>query len=269
MESILSQSGGFSVEVIVVGKDVHRRLEPFGDEVRFIDTGSPVSPGSARNIGVDHASEECLVFIDSDAVASPGFLEGHLAAHEDFAPKIVGGAVTFPDDPYLVLCDNIATFHEVMPHLPSGEKRMVPSVNMSIHKRDFAMLGGFNDELAGEDTDLSARAAAEGMKVVFMPAVRVIHQPQRGQIRDVMLHAYKLGSYSGLLDLLIKKCPALVFLSRSGFWLKLFSPIVALMVLIKMLLFERLPLRYWHTLPMVFLLKCAWSVGLSERYRHS
>ena len=267
VESILSQDSQYSFEVIVIGLDENHLLDKFQSKIKVIDTEIPVPPGQARNIGVSASKGRLLIFIDADAVAQPDFLNLHFQQHHNHqANLILGGSVTFPKNNYFTLADNIATFHEYMSHLPKGEKRMVPTVNMSILRENFLMIGGFDDLPASEDTLFSLNATKSQIKILFDPEIKVEHLPPRSTLKEIFQHSYKLGYYSNFSNSIIEHYSILKFLTTSNIWLTIFSPIVALVIVFKILFCEHLPIRYWFTLPLIFFLKCAWCVGTSQKY---
>lgn len=254
-----------SFEIIVVGLDKHQILEHFQKSIKFINTNNPVYPGTARNIGVRHSQGEFLIFIDSDAIANSSFIDDHVNQQIAHGKNcVIGGAVSFLNKPYLTLCDNIATFHEYMPHIPHQEKRMVPTVNLSVPRELFQKIGGFNGEPAGEDVEFTFRARKLGAKVFFSPNILVDHHPQRKSIVDITDHSNKLGQHTKLFLNLLNNHPKLSFIGKSRIWLNLFSPAVALIILIKILVIEHLPMKYWHTIPIVYFLKCIWVIGASK-----
>jgi glycosyltransferase involved in cell wall biosynthesis len=269
VQSILDQCDDKFCEIIVVGIDQHNLLKPFDGQIENITTSTPIPPGSARNLGVEKSRGDLLIFIDSDAVAHENFINGHINAHKVFNNAIVGGAVNFPSKPFLQLCDNISTFHEYMPHMPAGKKRMVPTVNLSIMRDKFVALSGFNDDPAGEDTEFAQKAVYHEIDIQFNPLIEVIHIPERKSIRGLFVHAYKLGNYTKLFDHFsgkyLNQKPGPMF----KYWIVLFAPIIACLIIMKIFFLEHLPLKYWHTLPLVYLLKCAWCLGASSRYSPS
>ncbi len=269
VQSILDQCDDKFCEIIVVGMDQLNLLEPFRGQIENITTSKPIPPGSARNLGVEKSRGNLLIFIDSDALAQANFISGHVNAHKVFNNAIVGGAVNFPIKPYLQLCDNISTFHEYMPHMPAGKKRMVPTVNLSIMRDKFVALSGFNDDPAGEDTAFSQKAFVNGVDIKFTPHIEVTHLPERKSIHGLFTHAYKLGNYTKLFDNFCSK-----YLNQNPgpmykYWIVLFAPIIAFLIIVKISILEHLPLKYWHALPFVYLLKCAWCLGASSRYSPS
>lgn len=268
INSILTQKTELTFEIIVVGQD-NPKLIPENSKVQRIITQSVTPPGIARNLGVEVSSGSLLVFLDADCIANPDLLDAHWEAH--FSEKtrelsrIVGGSVLFPNRGYLQLCDNVATFHAYMPHLPEGPRRVLPTLNFSIAKADWDYLGGFDESFpfaAGEDADLVKRATNSGMRAVFTPIPKVLHQHDRQDLRSLLKHAWRFGRYT----LLFRK-----FREKFGliFRLLLFlgSPAIALAIVGKILIKSRLPIRYWHTIPIVFLAKLAWCFGLATRTR--
>lgn len=263
VQSIIEQCSAIRHEIIVVGMDENRLLNQFEGRIKIIDTNIPVPPGIARNIGVNHSSGRFLIFIDSDAVAQKDFIIKHRDLLKDNDKLLIGGAVIFPKHKYLTLCDNIATFHEYMEHLPRSFKRMVPTVNMSISRRDFLILDGFIDSPAGEDADFSYRARKNEIKVLFAPEIKIAHLPPREKILDVIKHSYKLGSNSRIIIEFLSKDLKILLAIISKLLLLIFSPFTALLILLKILIIEKLPVKYWYTLPTIFFLKVVWSIGFS------
>ncbi len=154
IESVLGQNTNLAFEVIVVGMDKWGLIDRYAERVIFIQTAQPTPPGAARNIGAAAAQGELFLFIDSDCIASPEWIEHHLTCHKVIGQElIVGGGVTFPADNYFTLADNISWFHEFMVHMNEGEKSFLPSLNLSISRATWEMVGGFNHNPAGEDTD--------------------------------------------------------------------------------------------------------------------
>ena len=129
-------------------------------------------------------------------------------------------------------------------------------------------MGGFDPnypKAAGEDADFSYRARKMGSEVVFTPRAIVRHNHKRDSFVSILKHAYTFGEYSIKVDPKYE-----IDKSKSGFifkhpWLvRVFSPILALSVIVKIIIFERLPLRFWHTLPVVKLAKIAWCFGAGK-----
>lgn len=262
IESILNQETAHPFEIIVVGMDKFGLVTKYLDRVQFIETEQPIPPGQARNLGVSAAHGNYYVFVDSDCIASPDWLEKHIETHlSTESERIVGGSVTFPHGNFLILTDNVSSFHEYMEHIPVGKKVFLPSINMSISQKSFSFVGGFNLQRASEDTDFCVRAARLGIASYFESGAKICHLPNRKRISDLIRHAYLFGKHS------IKANPSYwehlntPFLLRYRTLTLLSSPLLALGLLFKMVVLERLPAKYWHTLPIVFFLKVIWCMG--------
>ena len=268
IESVLAQESDVPFEVIVVGMDKFGLVDRFQEEIQFIKTEKPVPPGAARNLGAASAVGEFLFFIDSDCIASPCWIKNHYSLHQKSNKSIiVGGGVDFPIQNYFTLADNVSSFHEFMMHIRLGEKKILPSLNLSLSRTVWDSVGGFNHNPAGEDTDFSVRAFSSEISLLFSPVSAVTHLPSRRNLQDLFQHAFKFGRYSikanrKYWDILFVPLPL-----RYSILTILFSPLLAFGVIFQMVIVEKLPLRYWHTLPLVFLIKTIWCFGFARQLR--
>jgi len=268
IESLLGQKTNYLYEVIVVGQDKYDLVSQYLDQVKYIRTEKPMPPGIARNLGVAAAQGDYIFFIDADCIASSSWLQEHMRVHEKFnSPVVVGGAVTFPSKKYFTLVDNVATFHEYMQHIPPGGKDQLPSLNLSLPKSVWNVVGGFNSNPAGEDSDLTMRIVLQGIPLYFEPQAQVLHLPSRRHISDLVNHAYRFGQYTIRIDERYINYLRTPFFFRCWLLLLLFSPLLALLVVLKIVICEKLPISCWHTLPVVFLIKIVWCIGASNRLR--
>lgn len=194
------------VEVLVVGRDADGRVPRNVPDLLFLDTERPVNPATARNLGVERARGEKILFTDADCrplgpPEAPG--DGWLAEMSrglDRSP-VVGGSVTFPRSPAAsnrwALADNIASFHELLPDRPAEDDTHGPlgSLNLGVTRTAWHHVGGFDQELTtSEDFDWVLRARKAGLATAFVPRARVEHAPVRRSIDDVRGHAAWYGS---------------------------------------------------------------------------
>ena len=268
IESVLAQKTDLSYEVIVVGMDKWELVDRYHEKIHFIRTEQPIPPGAARNLGVASATGEYIFFIDSDCIASPEWIEMHFALHQESdQPIIVGGGVDFPSQNYFTLADNISWFHEFMVHIETGEKTILPSLNLSLSRTIWNRVGGFNHNPAGEDTDFSLRALSQGVALVFCPKPLVVHLPSRRNLSDLFQHAHIFGLYSNKANRSYWHILNVPLPLKNHYLTILLSPLLAFGVVYVLLFREKLPLRYWHTLPVVYLIKLAWCFGYAKQLR--
>jgi glycosyltransferase involved in cell wall biosynthesis len=271
INSLLNQDTNRLYEIIIVGMDKFGFVNSFEDKrIKFIETDTPTPPALARNLGAAASSGELLIFIDSDCVAASNLLEMHLKANNGIVNRLVGGAVKIDtNENYWTLSDNIATFHEILSHTPPGQRDILPSLNLSLSKSFWSQLGGFDPnypKAAGEDADFSYRARAIGGDVIFTPGAMVTHLHIRDSLKSILRHAYNFGKYSIKIDPKYDNDKSLPFIFINYPWLIiLFSPLLACGVIMKMIFIEKLPMKYWHTLPVVKFAKIAWCFGAGKK----
>ncbi|MDW8234935.1 MAG: glycosyltransferase family 2 protein, partial [Roseiflexaceae bacterium] len=109
---------------------------------------------------------------------------------------VVCGGVVIEDGGYWSVCDNLLVFADYRDTSPAGERAWAPSLNLCIQRALFQRSGGFDERFpgaAGEDTDLSLRLRAAGVRILFEPGARVIHRHRRETPRAVWEHLRAFG----------------------------------------------------------------------------
>ena len=269
IESILAQKTRHTYQIIVVGMDKYGLVEKF-PQVQFIKTKEPTPPGTARNIGASASTGDYLIFIDADCIAESSWMETHLQCHQSNSkPIILGGGVTFLSNNYLTLADNVSSFHEYMTHIPKKSIELLPSINLSMAKQIWQKLGGFSSSRTGEDIEFTLRASMDNIEIIFTPDTAVEHAPNRHQFNQILRHSYQFGQNS-----VKAKREYWYYLDIPLFmkhWISavLFSPLIAFGIILKIIFIEKLPFKYWHTLPIVYLTKIAWCFGYSNTIKSS
>lgn len=187
--------------VVIPVKDnqagIDRLLAALGPErVIVVDDGSAVpvraprvirhdqsrGPAAARNTGLAAATTEFVVFIDSDAVPVPGWLETLSAHFADpllalIAPRIVGlGAPSSALGRYEGLRSSLDIGAKAGPVAPRSPVAYVPSAAMMV-RREVLAQDGFDESMhVAEDVDLCWRLHEAGWRLRYEPAAQVAHE---------------------------------------------------------------------------------------------
>jgi len=203
------------ISIIICSKDRRDSLKKLVDRLRAIpsartteivvveETGEPASLEGvtyvfhpvagrgipfARNLGLQHATGDIVVFIDDDCSIHESWLENLLALFNDGSVVGVQGGVTVADS------TNPIGWAESILGFPGGgvqrilsaenhnqQTREVSTLNCAYRKWVLDKIGGFDDRLkfGGEDYVLAKQACRYG-KCFFVPDARVTHAARGG-----------------------------------------------------------------------------------------
>ena len=171
-------------------------------------------PGPTRNFGAEHSQGEFLIFLDSDCVLPPGYLQavedecsmfnvlpygqaqaeqcsmgidawgGPDRAHESFTP--VQKAISYSMTSFL-------TTGGIRGGKKQMDKRFYPrSFNLGIRRSLYRQLGGFSSMRFGEDIDLSIRIYESGASCRLFPEAWVWHK-RRTDFRKFFKQVHNSG----------------------------------------------------------------------------
>ncbi|HVH28018.1 MAG TPA: glycosyltransferase [Vicinamibacterales bacterium] len=148
-------------------------------------------PGAARNLGLQHAEGELVLFIGDDIVADERLLEEHLLAHAVYAEPgtAVLGRIDWPDNMprnavMEYVCGDAALqfAYTVIPHLPSLDHRFFYTSNISLRRQfllDAANAGVRFDpcfrHAAFEDSEFAFRLMPRGLRIRYAEGARAAH----------------------------------------------------------------------------------------------
>ncbi|RMG84262.1 MAG: glycosyltransferase [Chloroflexi bacterium] len=251
-------------EIVIVGKD-ELHLIPTEAPVRFIDTGKPVSASVARNIGIQATTNDLLLFLDSDCLPEPTWLEEHLKAHAA-GHLVVGGGVLPKGSNYWSLSYNLTLFHEFYTTAPAGPRQYLPTLNLSVQRQVIEKVGLLNETLArGQDIEWTARMKAAGYPLYFWPQAAVDHQHNRTNFRSVWRDCARSGYHMRQVRLdnpeqiegpnLLQYRPLILGL----------SPVIAAWATSRILWKRPSTFKqHWQTIPAIYLTKIAWCWGASR-----
>jgi GT2 family glycosyltransferase len=143
---------------------------------------------AARNAGAKVARGGLLVFVDDDMVVASDFLSVHLSAQSEWPEALVVGAVRLPDE---LLATPFGRFRQKLEQngIPltrglTGMRNFCTATNMSVSKRRFDEIGGFDPNIvSGEDQDFALRHTSRGGEIAFLPEADALHNDNALDIR--------------------------------------------------------------------------------------
>ncbi|MET9487763.1 mycofactocin biosynthesis glycosyltransferase MftF [Nocardia sp. NPDC006630] len=142
-------------------------------------------PAAARNTGLDSVSTDLVAFLDSDCLATAGWIE-KLALHfadplvAAVAPRVLTLDSTTPAGRYGEVAGSLDMGAAEGRVLPGSRISYVPSAALIVRRDALRDIGLFDEGLRfGEDVDLIWRLHEAGLRIRYEPAVQVHHrEPQ-------------------------------------------------------------------------------------------
>jgi len=183
-------------EIVIVNNDP---FDPFPSHIdlpsncKVIVEGKPGSY-AARNAGVAHAKGDILSFTDSDCKPKQDWLckiNSHYILSDDalsgavnmFSKKNNNGKLNFSESYDYIYGINQEIYIE---------KGVAATANLSVRKKDFFLVGGFNDSfLSGGDVDFCKKLKEKGVKLRYRDDVVVFH-PLRDNMRTLLIKVRRL-----------------------------------------------------------------------------
>lgn len=172
-------AGDESFELILVDNGSRDRVVPaLPAWARVFDCEVPGSY-AARNLGIDAARRDWLVFTDADCRPAPDWLQriaGVLAAQED-EEVLVAGAIrmTAQDDRVL----NPYQIYDLVKGIPQDwyvSRGYATTANLCVPRRAFERVGSFDaSRFSGGDAEFCQRALAFGYRLAYAPEAVVEH----------------------------------------------------------------------------------------------
>lgn len=201
IHSILDQEFKGNLEVVVVSLDTESpgRETAKDPRVRSVRFRERLTPGAARNRGIEMSTGRVIAFLAADCVAMPGWaqlrLDRHRTGHTTVSSAIVnGGPHNTAGWTY-----HYARFAARTLGRPPGLVRFPdPAVYSASYDRALLKsLGPFREDLrVGEDTDMAVRMMGQGEMTWFDPAIQTAHFGPRS-LRSVGSALAKLGEAQG------------------------------------------------------------------------
>jgi glycosyltransferase involved in cell wall biosynthesis len=200
LDSVCSQNVNFTYEVIVIDSsndDTDAIIRTRYPQVRLYHLNEQTLPGSGRNLGVNHARGEIVVFTDSDCVPDSDWLSQIVAQYQDKNIESVGGCVIngYPRN-IVGWVSHLIEFNEWTPNTHERFVKNIPSCNISYKKEVFTRFKiHFTDIFPSEDTLFNWTLIQKGGRIYFDPRIRVVHLSRVG-FRKLFAHQKRLGMAS-------------------------------------------------------------------------
>lgn len=202
LESI-SQQGDTDFEVIVVEDGSTRtckeEIAPFASRMKlqyFFKENS--GPGPSRNYGVQHASGDYVIVLDSDCILPSDYLRivrQHLDNEQIDAfggPDKAHASFTTLQKAINYSMTSFLTTGGIRGGMKNVNKFHPRSFNMGVRTEVWNKLGGFSQMRYGEDIDFSIRLKEAGYKVVLMPDAWVWHK-RRNTLKSFFNQVFHFG----------------------------------------------------------------------------
>lgn len=145
-------------------------------------------PAAARNVGVDKATGDLVVFIDDDLVPDAGLLAEHVRVHQEMAGRdvVALGPMLSPDGFVMapwVRWEQDMLMKQYLAMLRGDWEptaRQFYTGNASLRRSHILAAGGFDESFRrAEDVELAYRLAARGLSFVFTMKAAGMHYADR------------------------------------------------------------------------------------------
>lgn len=253
-------------EILVVGTDEPGLVKTDGP-VRFISTEGMTSFASdKRNFGIQEAKGEIILFLDDDCIPCQHWISRHLEYHRS-GYKIVGGAVSFGEENYFQLADNISAFHDLLPHTSAGLRDYLCAANLSVSRAVISTVGLFPEHRnRAEDLEWTIRMRKANYSLYFAPDIYVCHDPARKSFKTVWDHWVMDAPDTLNVRLKYDNLLNTPHLANYRLMYCLGAPLVATWATIRSFKHQQTIQKYWRTFPLVYLTKIAWCWGAFSHF---
>lgn len=187
LESLLEQTYDKPFEVVIVedGSTISSKevVEPFFKilDINYLEKDNS-GPGDSRNYGMQRASGNYFIVLDSDCILPPQYLkEAEKSLQEDFVhcfggPDAAHESFTSIQKAINYAMTSIFSTGGIRGSESTINKFQPRSFNMGISKEIFDTVGGYGKIHPGEDPDLTIRIWNKGYETKLIPHAFVYHK---------------------------------------------------------------------------------------------
>jgi cellulose synthase/poly-beta-1,6-N-acetylglucosamine synthase-like glycosyltransferase len=273
LRALTLQKTSIAYEVIVVDSSsdgTDRVVSAEFPDIRLLHFADRRQVGTARNIGIDAAQGEVILFADADTIPSPTWIEEMCRTIKERGADAVCGSMA-NGTPWSVTGSAgfyLEFFRFVASNAQPASSRFLVGGNSGF-RRDVLAGIEYANHSTGEDMLISARLARSGKRLWFVPRASMLHLNRTG-FRTVFSYQYKLGQGAFLYRSAVshgmvrplRAFPPLVFL----------APFVVMPWIVMVLLRRRRFLdflRFLFTLPVAFAANFWWAAGFYDAARRA
>jgi len=150
------------------------------EDVVVVDRPHNAGPAEARNLGATRATQDVLVFVDSDVEVAPDAFRRIRRAFESDA-ELTAVFGSYDDDPerHGLVSDFRNLLHHHVHQEGAGEAMTFWAGLGAVRREAFLAVGGFDEQrfrrASIEDIELGMRLAAQGRKIILDPTIQGKH----------------------------------------------------------------------------------------------
>ena len=194
-------------EIIVVDSmspdktyDVMSAYQKKYDNIKYIRDAKNIL-AAKRNVGIQNAASEIIVFMDDDVYPCKKFVEAHYNANKNNTNTFYCGQIRFPKEKAAV--SNYYYFRDQQ-HLKSSDTgrslgfNNIVVMNLSFRKSFIRTTGYVDERFIGygcEDMDFGYRVKHAGYSIKYLPDALAIHMEDSSDISQYGKKLYKTGLY--------------------------------------------------------------------------